>query len=86
MIHSSVSNNKLRELRIEQNLTCLTLDTLEITLESAKLYFKAMISPHMTYWAHSHKSTLKPVETAHKLALKILDKKPHAWGARWLSR
>lgn len=51
-----------------------------LTLESAKLYFNAMIVSHMTYcmttWTLACKTTLKSIETIYKQALKTLDKKP----------
>lgn len=50
-----------------------------LTLEAAKLFFNAMIMSRFYYcitcWSQANKSTLKPLESIHKQALKILDRR-----------
>lgn len=68
---------------IKFNLSNFTYIRNNLTIDSAKLYFNAMIVPYMTYcittWSLACKSTLKPVEIAYKQALKTLDKKPRMY-------
>lgn len=68
---------------IKCNLSNFTYIRNNLTIDSAKLYFNAMIVPYMTYcittWSLACKSTLKPVEIAYKQALKTLDKKPRMY-------
>lgn len=51
-----------------------------ISTQAAKMFFHSLILSHMTYcltsWSNTHKSTIKPLESLYKQALKILDKKP----------
>ena len=53
-----------------------------LTTEVAKLYFKSMILPHLTYcltsWAQACCTTLKPIQSVYKQALKVLDRKPNS--------
>lgn len=67
--------------RMKFNLSNFRFIRNNLTLEAAKLYFEAMIMSHMSYcitsWALACKTTLKPIETAYKQALKVLDKKPN---------
>ena len=52
---------------------CLSMDT-------AKLYFNTLIMSHLTYcltsWSQSCKTTLSPIQSVYKQALKVLDRKP----------
>ena len=53
-----------------------------LTTEVAKLYFKSMILPHLTYcltsWTQACYTTLKPIKSVYKQALKVLDRKPNS--------
>uniref|UniRef100_A0A8C7CP59 Reverse transcriptase domain-containing protein n=1 Tax=Oncorhynchus kisutch TaxID=8019 RepID=A0A8C7CP59_ONCKI len=53
-----------------------------LTTEVAKLYFKSMILPHLTYcltsWAQACCTKLKPIQSVYKQALKVLDRKPNS--------
>lgn len=48
--------------------------------EAAKIFFNAMIMPHLTYcftsWSQGCKTTLRPIHSVYKQALKVLDMKP----------
>jgi len=50
-----------------------------LTIDTAKLYFNAIIIPYLTYcltsWAQASSTTLKPIQILNKQALKILDQK-----------
>lgn len=50
-----------------------------LTLEAAKMFFNIMIMSRFYYcvtcWSQADKTTLKPFESIHKQALKILDRK-----------
>uniref|UniRef100_A0A8C6V2B9 Reverse transcriptase domain-containing protein n=1 Tax=Neogobius melanostomus TaxID=47308 RepID=A0A8C6V2B9_9GOBI len=50
-----------------------------LTIQGAKTYFNAMILPHLLYgvscWSQANKSTIKPLESLYKQALRILDRK-----------
>ncbi len=50
-----------------------------MSTEPAKVFVHSMISTHLKYyltsWPKANQSTLKPLETPNKQALKILDKK-----------
>ena len=69
--------------RIKFNLSNFRFIRNNLTPESAKLYFDTMIMSHMLYcvtsWAAACKTTLKPIETVYKQALKVLDKKPKTY-------
>ena len=51
-----------------------------LTTPVAKLYMNTMIIPHLTYcmtsWTQACSTTLRPILSLHKQALKVLDKKP----------
>ena len=51
-----------------------------LTTPVTKLYMTAMIIPHLTYcmtsWTQVNSTTLRPILSLHKQALKILDRKP----------
>lgn len=53
-----------------------------LTPESAKPYFDALIMPHVyciTRWTTACKTALKEIEMAYKQALKVLDRKPNMY-------
>ncbi len=68
LTHNFVSNSMLKRLnRVKFHLSNFNYIRNNLTLESAKLYFNAMIMSHMTYcimsWALACKTTLKSIET-----------------------
>lgn len=52
-----------------------------LNTHAAKLFFHAMIMPHLSYcvtsWSQSCETTLQPIHSVYKQALKVLDKKPY---------
>lgn len=55
----------------------------QLSVAAAKLFMHTMIFPHLSYcatsWSHKSKTTLKPLYTIYKQAVKILDKKPRSY-------
>ena len=51
-----------------------------LNIEAATLYFNAIIMSHLSYcltsWSQAHKTTLAPIHSTYKQALKVLDQKP----------
>jgi len=54
-----------------------------IPVKAALLFFHAMILSHLSYcvtvWGQASKTTVKPITSLHKQALKIMDQKPTMW-------
>uniref|UniRef100_A0A8C6S602 Reverse transcriptase domain-containing protein n=1 Tax=Neogobius melanostomus TaxID=47308 RepID=A0A8C6S602_9GOBI len=65
---------------IKLNLANFRYIRQSLNTDAAKLFFYTMIMPHLSYcvtsWSQGCKTTLKPIDSVYKQALKVLDKKP----------
>lgn len=74
--------NKLcKTIRI--NLNCFRMIRSHIPVKAALLFFHAMILSHLSYcvtvWGQASQTTVKPLISLYKQALKIMDQKPTLW-------
>ena len=62
---------------VKTNLNCFRMIRHYITLKAAQLFMHAMIFSHLFYcvtvWSQASQTTVKPVTSLYKQALKILD-------------
>ena len=65
---------------VRTNLNCFKMIRHHIPVKAALLFFHAMILSHLSYfitvWGQASQTTIKPVTSLYKQALKIMDQKP----------
>ena len=68
---------------LKTNLNCFRMARQYIPLHAAQLFIHAMIFSHISYcitvWSQASQSTIKPIASLYKQALKIMDKKQMKW-------
>ncbi len=68
---------------VKINLNCFRLIRQYIPLKAAQQYMHAMIFSHLSYcitvWGQANQTTLVPIRSLYKQALKIMDQKPIRW-------
>lgn len=69
--------------KVKLNLNCYRFIRRELSSQAALLYLHAMIFSHLSYcltsWSQTSPSTLKPVVSLYKQAIKVFDRKPRRW-------
>lgn len=69
--------------KVKSNLNCFRFIRGELSHHAAVLFMHAMVFSHLSYcitaWSQTSVSTLKPVISLYKQAIKIFDKKPMRW-------
>lgn len=68
---------------VRTNLNCFRMIRHHIPVKAALLFFHAMILSHLSYcvtvWGQASQTTVKPIMSLYKQALKIMDQKPIMW-------
>uniref|UniRef100_A0A8C1L0A4 Reverse transcriptase domain-containing protein n=1 Tax=Cyprinus carpio TaxID=7962 RepID=A0A8C1L0A4_CYPCA len=68
---------------VKTNLNCFRMIRHYIPLKAAQLFMHAMIFSHLSYcvtvWSQASQSTVKPIISLYKQALKIMDQKQMKW-------
>ena len=68
---------------LKTNLNCFRMTRQYIPLYAAQLFMHAMVFSHMSYcvtvWSQASQTTIKPITSLYKQALKIMDKKQMRW-------
>ena len=68
---------------LRTNLNCFRMTRHHIPVKAALLFFHAMILSHLSYcitvWSQASQTSIKPILSLYKQALKILDQKPIRW-------
>ena len=69
--------------KVKINLNCFRMIRHYIPLKAAQLFMHAMIFSHLSYcvtvWSQASESTVKPIKSLYKQALKIMDQKQMKW-------
>ena len=77
------SQVKLICKKVGPNLNCFRFIRRNLSYQAAKLYMHAMIFSHLSYcitsWSQASPTTLKPIFSIYKQAIKIMDRKPMRW-------
>ena len=69
--------------KVRPNLNCLRFIRRNLSHQAAKLYMHAMIFCHLSYCitsrSHASLTTMKPIVSRYKQAIKLMDWKPMNW-------
>ncbi len=69
--------------KLKPNLNCFCIIRSDLSGQTAKLYMHGMIFSHLSYcttsWSQTSSTTLKPIVSLYKQAIKVMNQKPVRW-------